>query len=299
MPDIRKVVAALPTRRQSALFSATMPKEILHLAEGLLRDPVRVAIQAVASTPVLVEQSVHFVEASGKRHLLSTLLKDPSITRAIVFTRTKRGADRVALQLNQEKISATAMHGNLAQNARQRALDAFKSGAVRILVATDLAARGIDVAGVSHVFNYELPNEPESYVHRIGRTARNGAKGLAVAFCDATELAYLNQIEKLTGVKRRKASPRRRDEKTTAAPQPRGPQTQTPAIRRAEQPAPAGSKGGLKISKARGCRPLDPRQGLSAWNPIRASGESSQDERTAGPVPRWALSPRARANSQS
>jgi ATP-dependent RNA helicase RhlE len=201
MPDIRKVVAALPTRRQSALFSATMPKEILHLAEGLLRDPVRVAIQAVASTPVLVEQSVHFVEASGKRHLLSTLLKDPSITRAIVFTRTKRGADRVALQLNQEKISATAMHGNLAQNARQRALDAFKSGAVRILVATDLAARGIDVAGVSHVFNYELPNEPESYVHRIGRTARNGAKGLAVAFCDATELAYLNQIEKLTGVK--------------------------------------------------------------------------------------------------
>jgi ATP-dependent RNA helicase RhlE len=201
MPDIRKVVAALPTRRQSALFSATMPKEILHLAEGLLRDPVRVSIQAVASTPVLVEQSVHFVDASGKRALLASLLKDQSITRAIVFTRTKRGADRVALQLNQEKISATAMHGNLAQNARQRALDAFKSGAVRVLVATDLAARGIDVAGVSHVFNYELPNEPESYVHRIGRTARNGAKGLAVAFCDATELAYLNQIEKLTGVK--------------------------------------------------------------------------------------------------
>jgi len=201
MPDIRRVVAQLPHRRQSALFSATMPKEILGLAEGLLREPVKVAIQTVASTPVLVEQTVHFVEASGKRHLLSSLLKDPSITRAIVFTRTKRGADRVALQLSQEKISATAMHGNLGQNARQRALDAFKDGSVRVLVATDLAARGIDVAGVSHVFNYELPNEPESYVHRIGRTARNGKTGIAVAFCDATELAYLNQIEKLTGVK--------------------------------------------------------------------------------------------------
>jgi ATP-dependent RNA helicase RhlE len=201
MPDIRKVVAALPSRRQSALFSATMPKEIVGLAEGLLRDPVRVRIETTVTTPILVEQTVHFVEASGKRHLLASLLKDAAITRAIVFTRTKRGADRVALQLSHEKISATAMHGNLGQNARQRALDSFKAGSVRVLVATDLAARGIDVAGVSHVFNYELPNEPESYVHRIGRTARNGATGIAVAFCDATELSYLNSIEKLTGVK--------------------------------------------------------------------------------------------------
>ncbi|HQT63388.1 MAG: DEAD/DEAH box helicase [Acidocella sp. 20-57-95] len=201
MPDIRKVVSALPSRRQSAMFSATMPKEIASLAEGFLREPTRVSIQAIASTPVLVDQTVHFVEGSGKRHLLASLLRDPSVTRAIVFTRTKRGADRVALQLNQEKISATAMHGNLGQNARQRALDSFKDGSVRVLVATDLAARGIDVAGVSHVFNYELPNEPESYVHRIGRTARNGAKGIAVALCDSTELAYLNSIEKLTGVK--------------------------------------------------------------------------------------------------
>jgi ATP-dependent RNA helicase RhlE len=206
MPDIRKVVAQLPARRQSAMFSATMPKEISHLAEGLLRDPVRVSIQPIASTPILVEQHVHFVEASGKRHLLASLLRDPTMTRAIVFTRTKRGADRVALQLSQEKISATAMHGNLGQNARQRALDSFKAGTVRVLVATDLAARGIDVAGVSHVINYELPNEPESYVHRIGRTARNGATGIAVAFCDATELAYLNSIEKLTGVKMNVAS---------------------------------------------------------------------------------------------
>jgi len=206
LPDIRRVVAALPARRQSAMFSATMPKEIAVLAEGLLRDPTRISIQPVASTPVLVEQSVHFVEASGKRHLLATLLRSPEMTRAIVFTRTKRGADRVALQLQQEKISATAMHGNLGQNARQRALEQFKAGTVRVLVATDLAARGIDVAGVSHVVNYELPNEPESYVHRIGRTARNGNTGIAVAFCDATELTYLNQIEKLTGVKMTVAS---------------------------------------------------------------------------------------------
>jgi ATP-dependent RNA helicase RhlE len=206
MPDIRKVVAQLPARRQSALFSATMPKEILSLAEGLLRDPVRVSIEPVASTPVLVEQHVHFVEGSGKRHLLSTLLRDSAMTRAIVFTRTKRGADRVALQLTQEKISATAMHGNLGQNARQRALEDFRAGNVRVLVATDLAARGIDVAGVSHVINYELPNEPESYVHRIGRTARNGATGIAVALCDTTELGFLNSIEKLTGVKMNVAS---------------------------------------------------------------------------------------------
>ena len=201
MPDIRKVVAALPSRRQSALFSATMPAEIAGLAEGLLRDPVRVSIAAVSSTPARIAQQVHFVDAGAKRQLLIDLLKDPSFTRAIVFTRTKRGADKVALQLNGAKIASAPMHGNLGQNARQRSLEAFRSGEVRVLVATDLAARGIDVNGVSHVVNYELPNEPESYVHRIGRTARNGAEGVAVAFCDATELPYLNQIEKLTGIK--------------------------------------------------------------------------------------------------
>jgi ATP-dependent RNA helicase RhlE len=200
-PDIRKIVTHLPTRRQSALFSATMPAEISKLAEGLLRDPVRVTVAAVSSTPARIAQSVHFVEGSQKRDLLVELLRKPEFTRAIVFTRTKRGADRVALQLNAAKITAVALHGNLGQNARQRALDAFKSGEARVLVATDIAARGIDVSGVSHVVNFELPNEPESYVHRIGRTARNGAEGVAVAFCDATELPYLNQIEKLTGIK--------------------------------------------------------------------------------------------------
>ncbi len=201
MPDIRKVVSALPSRRQSALFSATMPAEIAKLANGLLREPVRVEIAAVSSTPAKIEQSVHFAEGPEKRSLLVELLKKPDYSKTIVFTRTKRGADRVAMLLNGAKISAAAMHGNLSQNQRQRALDAFKSGEVRALVATDLAARGIDVSGVSHVINFELPNEPESYVHRIGRTARNGADGTAVAFCDATELPYLNQIEKLTGIK--------------------------------------------------------------------------------------------------
>ncbi len=206
LPDIRKIVAALPARRQSFLFSATMPKEIAHLAEGLLNNPACVRIEAKAATPALVAQSVHFVEAAGKRGLLLRLLREPEITRAVVFTRTKRGADRVAETLNAENVGAAALHGNLSQNARQRALDQFKSGRVRVLVATDLAARGIDVAGISHVFNYELPNEPESYIHRIGRTARNGAKGQAVAFCDATELGHLNAIEKLTRVEMAVAS---------------------------------------------------------------------------------------------
>ncbi|MDE2319948.1 MAG: DEAD/DEAH box helicase [Rhodospirillales bacterium] len=201
MPDIRKVVNALPSRRQSALFSATMPAEIAKLANGLLREPVRVEIEAVSSTPRKIEQSVHFAEGPEKRNLLVKLLHQPEFARTIVFTRTKRGADRVAMMLNSSKISAAALHGNLSQNQRQRALDAFKAGEVRALVATDIAARGIDVSAVSHVINFELPNEPESYVHRIGRTARNGADGMAVAFCDATELPYLNQIEKLTGVK--------------------------------------------------------------------------------------------------
>ena len=201
MPDIRKVVNALPSRRQSALFSATMPAEIAKLANGLLRDPVRVEIAAISAGPSKIEQSVHFAEGPEKRNLLISLLKQPEFSRTIVFTRTKRGADRVALMLNSSKISAAALHGNLSQNQRQRALDAFKAGEVRALVATDIAARGIDVNAVSHVINFELPNEPESYVHRIGRTARNGADGMAVAFCDATELPYLNQIEKLTGIK--------------------------------------------------------------------------------------------------
>ena len=199
--DIRKVVATLPARRQSMLFSATMPEEVGKLAESFLRDPERVRVAGEEPTPDRIEQHVHFMEGSGKRGKLVELLRDPAMGRVIVFTRTKRGADRVAEQLEAAGVGADAMHGNKSQGARQAALERFRNGRARVLVATDLAARGIDVAGITHVVNFELPNEPESYVHRIGRTARAGATGVAISFCDGSERAYLRAIEKLTGVK--------------------------------------------------------------------------------------------------
>jgi ATP-dependent RNA helicase RhlE len=201
LPDIRRLLAAVPAERQSMLFSATMPEAIGKLAETLLRAPVRVQAAEEKATPDRIEQHVHFVESSGKRQLLTRLLGDPAMERVIVFTRTKRGADRVAEHLAAEGIGAEAMHGNKSQNARQRSLERFRSGRARVLVATDLAARGIDVSGVSHVINFELPNEPESYVHRIGRTARAGATGVAVSLCDASERGFLRGIERLTGAR--------------------------------------------------------------------------------------------------
>ena len=247
MPDIRRIVHHLPVRRQSALFSATMPAEIAKLAEGLLHNPERVTIQAIASTPSRIEQSVHFVEQTEKRLLLQELLRDMSVNRAIIFTRTKRGADRVAVGLRGANVNAVALHGDLSQGQRQRALDSFKSGEARVLVATDIAARGIDVAGVTHVINYELPNEAESYVHRIGRTARNGAEGLAVAFCDATELPYLIQIEKLTGIKMKVASGTR---PAQAMPMAK-PQRHPGMVVRKVKPAPGGAKPGQSAKPKR------------------------------------------------
>ncbi|MBV9522149.1 MAG: DEAD/DEAH box helicase, partial [Alphaproteobacteria bacterium] len=195
--DIRKVIAALPKRRQSLFFSATMPPDIARLAAGILKDPIEVAVTPVASTAERIEQRVLFVEPSNKRALLAEILKDAAIDRALVFTRTKHGANRVAEQLSRGRITAEAIHGNKSQGARQRALENFRAGRTRVLVATDIAARGIDIDGISHVINYELPNVPESYVHRIGRTARAGAEGVAISFCDAEERAYLRDIEKL------------------------------------------------------------------------------------------------------
>jgi len=195
--DIRKVIAALPTRRQSLFFSATMPPDIARLAAGILKDPVEIAVTPVASTAERIEQRVLFVEPAQKRALLAQILKDQAIDRALVFTRTKHGANRVAESLARGRIAAEAIHGNKSQSARQRALENFRSGRTRVLVATDIAARGIDIDGISHVINYELPNVPESYVHRIGRTARAGAAGIAISFCDAEERAYLRDIEKL------------------------------------------------------------------------------------------------------
>ncbi|ABI63334.1 DEAD/DEAH box helicase [Granulibacter bethesdensis] len=201
MRDIRKVLASLPEKRQSLLFSATMPGEIGRLAEGLLRNPARVRIAVEEPTPDRIAQHVHFIESTGKRVLLTRLLADRALEKVIVFTRTKHGANRVAEHLEESGIPADAIHGNKSQNARQRALERFRSGEARVLVATDIAARGIDVAGVSHVVNFELPNEPESYVHRIGRTARAGQRGIAISFCDGSERPFLKAIEKLTRVK--------------------------------------------------------------------------------------------------
>jgi ATP-dependent RNA helicase RhlE len=197
--DVRRIVAALPKRRQTAFFSATMPQQVARLAGDILTDPLRVEVTPSATTVEKVEQRVFFVETANKRALLAQVLKDPAFNRVIVFSRTKHGANRIAEQLEKRGVDAAAIHGNKSQGARQRALEGFKSGRTRILVATDIAARGIDVDEVSHVINFDLPNEPESYVHRIGRTARAGATGVALSFCDAGEREYLRDIEKLTG----------------------------------------------------------------------------------------------------
>ncbi len=194
---IRRIIAKLPGQRQNLLFSATMPPPIAKLADQILRNPAKVAVTPVASTVDTVAQWVLFVRQSDKRALLREVMRDPSLTRAIVFTRTKAGANRVARDLVAASVTAEAIHGNKSQNARQRALGAFRDGQVRVLVATDIAARGIDVDGITHVINFELPNEPESYVHRIGRTARAGARGVALSFCDAAERTYLRDIERL------------------------------------------------------------------------------------------------------
>ena len=196
--DVRKIVAALPRRRQTLFFSATMPNAVAGLAGDILRDPVRVAVTPTATPVAQVEQRVFFVPAAEKRAVLAKILRDPALDRTIVFTRTKHRANRVAEQLDKIGIAAEAIHGNKSQGARQRTLDGFRGGRVRVLVATDIAARGIDVDGVTHVINYELPNVPEDYVHRIGRTARAGASGTAISLCDPGEQAYLRSIEALT-----------------------------------------------------------------------------------------------------
>jgi len=197
--DIRRIVSALPVERQSALFSATMPPEVGRLAETLLRNPVRVDIARSAPAAPPIEQRVHFIESTGKRELLGRLLADPALSRVIVFTRTKRSANQVAEALDASGVRVTALHGNKSQPARQKALEQFRTGRARVLVATDIAARGIDVAGISHVINFDLPAQPEDYVHRIGRTARAGASGVAISFCDAAQRGALRQIERMTG----------------------------------------------------------------------------------------------------
>jgi ATP-dependent RNA helicase RhlE len=195
---VRRIVGALHPRRQSALFSATMPNEVAGLAAGFLKNPIRVEATPQATTVDRIEQRVEAVETSAKRSRLVELVTGAGVGRAIVFARTKRGADRVAENLVKDGVPAEVIHGNKAQNARQRALNAFRAGQVKVLVATDIVARGIDVPGVTHVVNYDLPDEAESYVHRIGRTGRNGADGTAVTLCAPDEIKKLRAVEKLT-----------------------------------------------------------------------------------------------------
>ncbi len=199
LPDVKRIVAKLPKKRQTLFFSATMPTEIRELAEGMLIDPVSVAVAPVSSTAERIEQHLYFVDKEDKRSLLAEVLDGEGLERALVFSRTKHGANRIAQFLEKRGVSSAAIHGNKSQGARTRALDGFKSGSVRVLVATDIAARGIDVEGVSHVINFDLPNVPETYVHRIGRTARAGASGIALSFCDDEEREYLVDIERLIG----------------------------------------------------------------------------------------------------
>jgi ATP-dependent RNA helicase RhlE len=195
---LKRIVKELPSKRQTLFFSATMPKSIRDLAAQFIKDPIEVKVTPEATTAERVEQRVTFVQQAEKQSLLTLALRDPAIERALIFTRTKHGADRVVRLLAGNGIASNAIHGNKSQPQRERALGEFKSGKVKVLIATDIAARGIDVSGVSHVFNFELPNVPDQYVHRIGRTARAGATGIAISYCADDERPYLRDIEKLT-----------------------------------------------------------------------------------------------------
>lgn len=199
--DIKRILPLLPKKRQSLFFSATMPPEIERLAGTILHHPEKVEVTPASSTVDKIEQSVYFVEKTDKASLLQHLLRDSSLESVLIFTRTKHGADKVARILNKAGIGAEAIHGNKGQNVRQRALNNFKDRTTRVLIATDIAARGIDVDHLSHVINYELPNVPETYVHRIGRTGRAGREGIALSFCDVEEVPYLKDIQKLIGKK--------------------------------------------------------------------------------------------------
>lgn len=198
-PDVKRIIAKLPQKRQSLFFSATMPPEIVKLADSILNNPVKVEVTPVSSTAESVQQQLYYVDKPNKKMLLMDLLKGKDMKSVLVFARTKHGADRIARDLTKQGFKTAAIHGDKSQNARQNALNDFKQGRIRTLVATDIAARGIDIDNLSHVINYEIPNQPETYVHRIGRTGRGGASGIAISFSDAEERDYIKDIQKLIG----------------------------------------------------------------------------------------------------
>ena len=299
--DVKKVIAKLPAQRQNLMFSATMPAEIEQLAAGILRDPAFVKVDPVSSTVDRIQQSLYFVEKGNKKFLLPWLIKNlkPEVVNALVFSRTKHGADKIAKDLNKQGIPAAAIHGNKSQTARVTALEDFKAGKTRVLVATDIAARGIDISELSHVFNYDLPEVPETYVHRIGRTARAGADGTAVSFCAPEEKEYLAGIEKLNrrqipvvsghpwdGVPAPvKAAPPVRGKKPKAeAEQPEKPvKAEKPA--KAEKAAKAEKPAAPKKEKAAAKQPspknTEPKEGTSMEeNQKRTSGGRSENRRS-------------------
>jgi ATP-dependent RNA helicase RhlE len=262
---VKKIVAALHPRRQSALFSATMPAEVAGLAAGFLKDPVRVEVAPQATTVERIDQRVEPTETAAKRARLAALVTGAGVGRTIVFARTKRGADRVAQNLVKDGVAAEVIHGNKAQNARQRALNAFRGGQVRVLVATDIVARGIDVPGVTHVVNYDLPDEPEAYVHRIGRTGRNGADGTAITLCAPDELAKLRAVEKLIRTTLLPGGPA---ERAAAKPKGQPPRKARPPRNAAAPKAgkPQGAKPAAREPAAPPAKPLDPVRAQRARN---------------------------------
>ena len=300
--DVKKVIAKLPRQRQNLMFSATMPKEIEQLAAGILHDPAFVKVDPVSSTVDRIQQSLYFVEKGNKKFLLPWLIKNlkPEVVNALVFSRTKHGADKIAKDLNKQGIPAAAIHGNKSQTARVTALEDFKAGKTRVLVATDIAARGIDISELSHVFNYDLPEVPETYVHRIGRTARAGADGTAVSFCAPEEKEYLAGIEKLNrrqipvvsghpwdGVPAPvKAAPPVRGKKPKAeAEQPEKPVKAAEQPAKAEKAAKAEKPAAPKKEKAAAKQPspknTEPKEGTSMEeNQKRTSGGRSENRRS-------------------
>ena len=264
--DVRRIIKALPQQRQTLFFSATMPKEISSLAQDILINPVQVAVAPISSTAEKVKQTVFFVEKKKKKKLLIDLMDDPAIVSALVFTRTKHGANRVAKDLDRAGIQAMAIHGNKSQTARQKALGSFKDGKIRVLVATDIAARGIDVEELTHVINFDIPNIPETYVHRIGRTGRAGLSGIALSFCDVEELTYLRDIQRLID----KKVPIERDHPYHYDPN----NPPEPAFSE-ERPPRQGRGGGRRERPNRGAQ-RPPRQQRSS-RPTRNNGQPSSE----------------------
>jgi ATP-dependent RNA helicase RhlE len=283
--DVKRIIALLPAKRQNLLFSATMPESIAGLAAKILKNPVRVDISPDKPTVELIDQSIIFAEKDDKRRLLSAYISGQNVQRALVFTRTKHGADRLVKQLEHDGISSAAIHANKSQNNRIKTLEGFRSGDIRILVATDLAARGIDVDGITHVFNFELPNEPETYVHRIGRTARAGASGIAIAFCDSEEKGQLHDIERLIGRKIPLAfgpaidEARKAAAEAKAAEPPRDPDARDrePYFSRSgrERPRPSGERGAAGGRSSYGARPTRPERISHSDRPAQGRGPQS------------------------